>query len=108
MPRPRPRARRGRARAAGRPASAGARGIHASTRREWVSFEAPDGAVVLLYWSQRDGVYYVTHEAAAGGGFEPAGRFDDVGAAGRLPAPLPGGAPPPRTPRGPGGGGRAP
>ena len=82
-------------------AASGARGIHASTRREWVSFEAPDGAVVLLYWSQRDGVYYVTHEAAAGGGFEPAGRFDDVGAAVRFAVSVRGGPPPAEPGAGP-------
>jgi CheY-like chemotaxis protein len=82
-------------------AAAGARGIHASTRREWVSFAAPDGAVVLLYWSQRDGVYYVTREAAAGGGFEPAGRFDDVGAAVRFAVSVRGGPPPAEPGAGP-------
>jgi CheY-like chemotaxis protein len=85
--------------------AAGGRVVHASTRREWVNFEAPDGAVVVLYWSQRDGVYYVTREAAGRGGFEPVGRFYDretavlfavsVRGAPWTPPPAPEGEPPP-------------
>ena len=59
----------------------GAREIHASTRREWATFRTPDGALVQLYWWQRDGVYYVGRYAETGGVLEAAGRFYDLEAA---------------------------
>jgi hypothetical protein len=74
-------------------------GHHASTRREWVTFDAPDGALVVFYWSQRDGVYYVAREAADRGGFEPVGRFHDLDTAVLFAVSLGGGpcAPEPRS-----------
>lgn len=60
---------------------AGATEIHASTRREWASFTTPNGALVQVYWWQRDGVYYLVRFAQTGGKVEPVGRFYDLGAA---------------------------
>ena len=61
--------------------AAGAREIHASTRREWANFRTEDGTLVQLYWWQRDGVYYVVRHAETGGVLETLGRFYDLGAA---------------------------
>jgi CheY-like chemotaxis protein len=61
--------------------AAGARDVRTSTRREWANFYAPDGALRVLYWSQRDGVYYVLRQADDGGTMAQVGRFYDLDAA---------------------------
>jgi CheY-like chemotaxis protein len=61
--------------------AAGAQEIHLSTRREWANFKTADGTLVQLYWSQRDGVYYVIRQAASGGRLDQVGRFHDLDAA---------------------------
>jgi hypothetical protein len=61
--------------------AAGATDIHASTRREWANFSTVDGAVVQLYWWQRDGVYYVARYRKTGGTLEAVGQFYDLDAA---------------------------
>jgi DNA-binding response OmpR family regulator len=61
--------------------AAGMVDVHASTRREWANGRTADGTLVVLYWSARDGVYYVTREEAVGGGFRQVGRFHDLDAA---------------------------
>ena len=61
--------------------AAGAQEIHLSTRREWANFKTADGALVRLYWWQRDGVYYVIRHAASGGRLDQVGRFHDLDAA---------------------------
>jgi DNA-binding response OmpR family regulator len=61
--------------------SAGLADVHASTRREWANGHTADGTLIVLYWSARDGVYYVVQQDAAGGGFRQVGRFHDVDAA---------------------------
>ncbi len=61
--------------------AAGAREIHASTRREWANFRTEDGTLVQLYWWQRDAVYYVVRHAETGGVLETLGRFYDLDAA---------------------------
>ena len=58
----------------------GARDIRPSTRREWVQFRTAGQALVLVYWSQRDGVYYVMQYAASGR-VERVGQFYDRDAA---------------------------
>jgi hypothetical protein len=59
---------------------AGARDIHPSTRREWANFYAGDSlsVVYFVYWSQRDGVYYVTRQDPDGGSMRQVGRFFDL------------------------------
>jgi CheY-like chemotaxis protein len=59
---------------------AGLQDVVASGRREWATFPGP-GGVWLLYWSQRDGVYYLVRQRATDGGFEQVGRFYDLDAA---------------------------
>jgi CheY-like chemotaxis protein len=61
--------------------AAGARDIHASTRREWASFLTEDDTFVQVYWWERDGVYYLVSFALTGGRLETIGRFYDLGAA---------------------------
>lgn len=61
--------------------AAGAREVHASTRREWANFRTEDGTLVQMYWWQRDGVYYVVRHAETGGVLETLGRFYDLDAA---------------------------
>ena len=61
--------------------AAGLADVHASTQREWATGRSADGTLVVLYWSARDGVYYVVQQKAAGGGFRQVGRFHDVDAA---------------------------
>ena len=67
--------------------AAGLQDVVASGRREWATFAGPDG-VWLLYWSQRDGVYYLVRQRATDGGFEQVGRFYDLDAAVALAATL--------------------
>ena len=62
-------------------AAAGARDVRTSTWREWANFYAPDGALGMLYWSERDGVYYVLREPVEGGTLRQVGRFYDLDAA---------------------------
>jgi DNA-binding response OmpR family regulator len=61
--------------------AAGARDVRTSTRREWANFYGPDGALRVLYWSQRDGVYYVLRQTDEGGTMQQVGRFYDLDAA---------------------------
>jgi CheY-like chemotaxis protein len=61
--------------------AAGARDIRPSTRREWAQFRTPAGALLLLYWSQRDGVYYVMRHTAGSSRVERVGQFYDRDAA---------------------------
>jgi hypothetical protein len=56
----------------------GARDIHASTRREWVTFRTDDETLVQLYYWQQDGVYYVLRYRRSGGVTENLGRFYDL------------------------------
>lgn len=56
----------------------GVEDVRTSTLREWATFRAADGAVGVLYWSQRDGVYYVLRQAAEGGSMLQVGRFHDA------------------------------
>lgn len=56
----------------------GARDIHASTRREWLSFRTADSTLVQVYYWQRDGVYYVLRHAESGGAVENLGHFYDL------------------------------
>jgi CheY-like chemotaxis protein len=56
----------------------GARDIRPSTRREWAQFRTPAGALLLLYWSQRDGVYYVMRHTEGRSGVERVGQFYDL------------------------------
>jgi DNA-binding response OmpR family regulator len=58
----------------------GMRDVRASEWREWVSFDL-NGAMTTLYWSQRDGVYYVLREPAESGALHEIGRFHDLDAA---------------------------
>jgi hypothetical protein len=59
--------------------AAGAGDIQTSDRREWATFSAADRALVQLYWSERDGVYYVLR--FSNGVPELVGRFYDLDAA---------------------------
>jgi hypothetical protein len=61
--------------------AAGARDVHASTRREWANFLTANGTFIQLYWWQRDGVYYIVRYAEKGGVLETIGRFYDLDAA---------------------------
>ena len=61
-------------------AAAGARDVVIGTRREWATFTRGD-ELGLVYWSPRDGVYYVLREPAAGGPMRQIGRFHDLAAA---------------------------
>ena len=60
---------------------AGAADVHTSARREWATFQGPDGALRILYWSQRDGVYYALRQADEGGTMQQIGRFHNLDAA---------------------------
>ena len=56
--------------------AAGAQDVEVSRRREWVTFATARGTAVLLYWWQRDGVYYVVRLGNGGPSF--VGRFYDL------------------------------
>ena len=56
----------------------GATDIHASTRREWISFRTEDRTLVQLYYWPHDGVYYVLRHRISGGLTENLGRFYDL------------------------------
>jgi hypothetical protein len=60
--------------------AADAQDVRASARREWVSFYAND-ALTLIYWSQRDGIYYVLRQPRATGALQSMGSFCDRDAA---------------------------
>lgn len=57
--------------------ASGVRDVRPSTRREWTSFFTGD-QLCMLYWSQRDGVYYVLRQAADSGSMEQVGRVHDL------------------------------
>jgi len=59
----------------------GADELHASSRREWVTFHTPSGRVVQLYWWQARGVYYCGTYDETGATMEPRGTFADLDAA---------------------------
>jgi DNA-binding response OmpR family regulator len=59
----------------------GAIDVHASTRREWMSFRSTDATLMQVYYWQRDGVYYVLRHAESGGITENLGSFHDRDAA---------------------------
>jgi CheY-like chemotaxis protein len=61
--------------------AAGATDVRTSTRREWANFYASDGALRVLYWSERDGVYYVLRQVDDGGTMQQVGLFYDLDAA---------------------------
>jgi CheY-like chemotaxis protein len=52
--------------------------IHASTRREWISFQTEDRTLVQIFYWPRDGVYYVLRHRNSGGVTENLGRFYDL------------------------------
>lgn len=56
----------------------GATDIHASTRREWISFRTADNTLVQLFYWPRDGVYYVLRYHVSGGTTDNLGRFYDL------------------------------
>jgi CheY-like chemotaxis protein len=56
----------------------GARDVRASTRREWITFRAPDDSLFQLYWWQKGGCYYVGAYLGTGGRMENLGLFYDV------------------------------
>ena len=58
---------------------AGAQDIEVSDRREWATCTTTDGATMLLYYWQRDGVYYVVR--LGDGGPRLIGRLHDQDAA---------------------------
>jgi CheY-like chemotaxis protein len=60
--------------------AAGAQDVITGTRREWATFAIGE-ELGLVYWSQRDGVYYVLREPAEGGPIRQIGRFQDLDAA---------------------------
>jgi DNA-binding response OmpR family regulator len=59
-------------------AAIGAQEIRPSSRREAATFRVPGGAVVQLYWAQREGAYYVVRAPREGGPLEPVGRAFDL------------------------------
>ena len=61
-------------------AAAGAQDVATGTRREWATFSVGD-QLGVVYWSPRDGVYYVLREPATGGALRQIGRFHDRAAA---------------------------
>ncbi len=61
-------------------AAAGAQDVVTGTRREWATFSIDD-QLGLVYWSPRDGVYYVLREPATGGPIRQIGRVHDLAAA---------------------------
>jgi two-component system, NarL family, capsular synthesis sensor histidine kinase RcsC len=60
--------------------AAGAQDVGVGARREWATFTA-GAALGLVYWSQRDGVYYVLREPPAGGPVRQLGRVYDLATA---------------------------
>lgn len=56
----------------------GAEDVRSSTRREWVTFRAPDDSLYQLYWWQKGGCYFVGAYLGAGGRMENVGLFYDV------------------------------
>lgn len=56
----------------------GAHDIRSSTRREWVTFRAPDASVFQLYWWQAGGCYLVGAYLGDGRHMESIGLFYDV------------------------------
>lgn len=56
----------------------GGRDVRASTRREWITFRAPDDSLFQLYWWQKGGCYYVGAYLGTGGRMESLGLFYDV------------------------------
>ena len=59
----------------------GARDIHRSTRREWVTFRAPSGSTVQVYWWQAAGGYYCGAYQAQGSVMQRLGFFPSLDAA---------------------------
>ena len=59
----------------------GARDISAGTRREWVTFRAPSGRLVQLYWWQRRGVYYCGSYDEESAALQLVGFFSSLDAA---------------------------
>lgn len=57
--------------------AAGALDVRSFTRREWVNFYA-HGALTVLYWSERDGVYYALRQPQDTGALQTVGSFHDV------------------------------
>jgi hypothetical protein len=70
----------------------GARDVQASQCREWVTFRAPDGDLVQLYWWQQAGAYHVGRYAPDGAIMQDVGRFHDLEAAVRAALAPPAGA----------------
>lgn len=60
--------------------AAGATDVRSSSRREWANFYAGT-ALSIIYWSQRDGVYYVLRQPEDAGAVRPVGRSHDLDAA---------------------------
>jgi DNA-binding response OmpR family regulator len=58
--------------------AAGAQNIHVSARREWASFQIPNGALIQIYWWERDGVYYVLRLDNVAGRLDYLGRVHDL------------------------------
>lgn len=56
----------------------GAEDVRSSTRREWVTFRAPDGSYFQLYWWQGGGCYLVGAYLGDGRRMENIGLFYDV------------------------------
>ena len=56
----------------------GADDVRSSTRREWVTFRAPDGSYFQLYWWQGGGCYLVGAYLGDGRRMENIGLFYDV------------------------------
>ena len=59
----------------------GAGDVRASTRREWVTFRAPDDSLFQLYWWQAGGCYLVGAYLGDGRKMENIGLFYDVNGA---------------------------
>ena len=76
--------------------AAGAGDVRTSTRREWANFYA-HGALTIIYWSQRDGVYFVLRQPEESGAVREVGRFHDLDHAVAR-AMEPPGSPAPRSP----------
>jgi CheY-like chemotaxis protein len=62
----------------GKLTAAGAADVRTSSRREWANFYTPDGTLGMLYWSERDGVYYALRQADEGGTMRQVGRSYDL------------------------------
>ncbi len=54
--------------------------MRTSTRREWANFYVGD-TLTVLYWSERDGVYYVLRQPQTTGALQAAGAVHDLDAA---------------------------